>query len=472
MSPGVQGTTLPGRGFPRRLRYRSQLLFHLRAADCLLTPDPTDGTMRPLTGQTPKFNRTTQATTIDQRGHLRVVADEMPRIRMLDLDADGIFETPAILSEPARTNLVPAAGQEDLTDASWADVGTPVVTADAFRDPRSVVSGADRVEDNNAAAVEGRTLDVVVTDDSDSVCASVHVHKDDSAIVALDLHLLGGASQVFVGVVANLDTGAIQEATGATADGAGVYGAAHHSAVERLGDGYYRISVTALNNGSGNTTGRAGVFPAYATTYQPGREVTATGAAYFWGLQVEPGDDMTSYARSPDSARTAESVRGVVAFTPPPALTLAVRIAKPTWFGIPGWHDQAHGALGPGLAGIGGTNGRLGIFSEQGAAELVAQIDTGTTDVTSASVPLADAAAVTVAAQFRDLPDGGQCRIHGGDPAQGFSAWSATAGALAAFLADLTAQAGRYAGISGNVAVLWLKVAAALKTGVEMEQLL
>src|SRR5690606_25735848 len=52
------------------------------------------------------FSRAAAATTIGREGLITAVASGVPRIAWLDLDGDGVHESPALRLEPARTNLL------------------------------------------------------------------------------------------------------------------------------------------------------------------------------------------------------------------------------------------------------------------------------------------------------------------------------------------------------------------------------
>lgn len=81
------------------------------------------------------------------KGGIRRASADRLRVDWLDMDGDGILDTPAFLAEPARTNLVT---EDDLT--LWGTVGTPVVsTTDG---PDGGTSSAYTVEDDNASGDE------------------------------------------------------------------------------------------------------------------------------------------------------------------------------------------------------------------------------------------------------------------------------------------------------------------------------
>src|SRR5690554_3347227 len=80
------------------------------------------GKLVPATGQ---FSRASTAHTIAPDGTLAEVAANVPRIAWLDLDADGVRETPALRLEPARTNMLPWS--DDFSQSAWTKWQSSVV---------------------------------------------------------------------------------------------------------------------------------------------------------------------------------------------------------------------------------------------------------------------------------------------------------------------------------------------------------
>lgn len=104
---------------------------------------------------------------IDGDGLLKQAAANIPRTTWFDLDNDGVFETPGLLLEAARTNLV----SSDNFDAGWTSFGTPVVTS-AISDPAGGTA-AYRIEDNDGAASEGKQLDIAFTGNAQKIVVFV-----------------------------------------------------------------------------------------------------------------------------------------------------------------------------------------------------------------------------------------------------------------------------------------------------------
>lgn len=95
----------------------SDLAVHLRASDLSVNG------MRAV--PTPSYQRTTESLGRDSRGVIYAFPQRQPAIEYFDLDADGVFETPTLCFDGARTNLVPRGSDLSL----WTAVNTPTVTS-------------------------------------------------------------------------------------------------------------------------------------------------------------------------------------------------------------------------------------------------------------------------------------------------------------------------------------------------------
>ena len=66
------------------------------------------------------FSRTSAATTIGRDGLVTPVASGIPRIAWMDLDGDGVRETPTLRLEPSRTNLLLQSSNVGPDNSPWA----------------------------------------------------------------------------------------------------------------------------------------------------------------------------------------------------------------------------------------------------------------------------------------------------------------------------------------------------------------
>jgi len=95
------------------------------------------------------YTRPSDGLTRGADGVWRPCAPNVPRIEWLDLDGDGMRETPTVLLEPAATNLVLLS--QDFSHWAWEkNDGGVVVTPDAGIAPDGTAT-ADLVQDNVAS---------------------------------------------------------------------------------------------------------------------------------------------------------------------------------------------------------------------------------------------------------------------------------------------------------------------------------
>lgn len=134
---------------------------------------------------------------------------------------------------------------EDLTNASFIDVGVPTVTSNTVTDPAGATA-ADRIADDSGADAEGRRQNVTIANDSTSWTATVWIRCTSAHVVTLRLLLSGGTAVT-----------AVTRPTCSTTT-------------------WSRYEVTAANNASGNVTAAVDLYPT------DNSDVGATGNADFW----------------------------------------------------------------------------------------------------------------------------------------------------------------------------------------------
>ncbi|KKK49988.1 hypothetical protein LCGC14_3129530, partial [marine sediment metagenome] len=133
--------------------------------------------------------------------------------------------------------------------------------------------------------------------------------------------------------------------------------------------------------------------------------------------------------------------------------TLYVELARPLWA------DLADQSATQGLLQVGDTNGRMSIYLDPSGDVITAQMDTATTDRT-ATVAIPSGDPIRVTAQFRTVLAGGAVKIGAG---AGFSAWSADASALAAWVASQV-LVGKYGTSLADAGIIACKVLPGLQT--------
>lgn len=356
-----------------------------------------------------RADATTCATYIDRDGIPRVAAANVPRIEWIDLDGDGIFETPGILLEGSQVNLC------DWSDAlsNWVSGGTPVVT-DNFVTLGSL--SLSQVEDDNAAAEETKERAITFTGDGvKGILVFVRAPATPSD---------GNKNRFRV-----VDTTAAQ--TRLTAN------------VTWNSDG--TLATATASTGSIITTrriGSVGGFPVYAIWGQT-TSVTAAnnhtvecrptgqGVASDLGKMVMGGVTVVNAAFAGSRIKTAGSTvtRAADSFTVPfnfgPIdITVLARIARPI-------HADVSGTMGifPGIFSLGSnaTPRCEGYFDSTTRVE-TAVIKTPGQVTATRNIPAG--ASITHCATYRNLKTGGLANL---DVGAGVSADSAAATAFSAF---------------------------------------
>jgi len=225
------------------------------------------------------FSRTTTATYVDRYGVLQTAAIDEPR-----------FEKEGLLIEGASTNLI--LYSEDFSNTEWtknATVGTDTTLAPDGS------SNAYKVDDTASDATQYAYNDSAsIADDLSDYTASMFLKKGDQQYCQLELRLQGGTSVTKL-VYIDLNNGTL------------VSGDTTAAKIESLNDSWYRVSITATNNNTGNLTGRLLLRPA---TLSSSYDDTLTGYTYGWGGQIEKLSFVSSYIATSSAAtlKTADDI--------------------------------------------------------------------------------------------------------------------------------------------------------------------
>lgn len=280
-----------------------------------------------LSGQAATFSRAGVATSIGSGGQVVQAAHSQSRYIWLDLDGDGVRETPHLLLEDTRTNLL--LRSQEFDNGSWSKVNV-TVTANATTAPDGTAT-ADKVA---ATATAATTMNQSVVVAAASCAYCIYVKKGTGATVANAFALSNVTTSTTLFVVSiNYDTGVVTT-TGGT-------GAAYSVASV---DGWWQV-VMVVTTGitSGNTIAAAVGFT--------GNGQTAGDFFYAWGAQLEAAKSISSYSANAGSA--VPRVADAMSFTLnslPRALTLYIDMV-----------DLGSSLLAtlPGIVDIGGSGGNL-----------------------------------------------------------------------------------------------------------------
>lgn len=165
--------------------------------------------------------------------------------------------------------------------SAWTAINGGTVTADTATAPDGTVS-ADTLTDANGTSSAGRRQTITIPDDTASYTGSVYLLKTTgggSATVQVQVVLVNG-SAVTRAVRYDTDAGTVLAGTGniVSADA-----------------NWWRVSMTATNNASGNTQARLDVLPAVDVHGGTGNVGATTGSCTAWGAQLELGGTATDY---------------------------------------------------------------------------------------------------------------------------------------------------------------------------------
>src|SRR5690606_14976927 len=180
----------------------------------------------PLSAAGAAFSRASGATLIDRTGTLQEVGQNVPRVEWLDLDGDGVRETPTLLLEPAGTNAF--TWSEDLSRSSWTKVRSSV-TANAATAPDGTATADKLVEDTSATETHYVARNLAGATDNATQAVSVFARAGERTQLQVSII---GKDDVDRRALFDLTTGTVLSVSGATGQ-----------VLARLPDGWYRIGV-------------------------------------------------------------------------------------------------------------------------------------------------------------------------------------------------------------------------------------
>jgi len=366
--------------------FRNNILFRLRAGQNVSRAT---------------YTRASTATYANQNSVLIPAASGNLRVEWVDLDGDGVRETPSYLFEGARTQKV--TDPENFTP--WTNFGTPIVTS-GQADPFGGTAGY-LVEDDNAASPEGRWEVVPFTGDGIKAIG-YHVRQNTAAAFSLALFDNTAASYRII-VIGTWNAAGVPVLSINT-------GAGSLFTPQRIGNWWW-VTVSANGVIAANTN-QTRFFAADIAN-------APVGKTYFFGANAWDAPYPASYQGPSGGATVRAADAYSVPFNWSPCdCTVLARVARPL-------HADATGTLGqnPRIFEIGTASSALiGNFNST-ARQFVGQIDTPTTDATqTASIPAGTS--LTTTWQFKNLTTGGSVAI---DTGTGLSAFSSAATAFSAF---------------------------------------
>lgn len=266
----LQPSVLPGRAFQTVDRV-SRCHFNLRVGE---------GKLDALTGQAPAFARASAGgSVVDVNGRLRTPVHSQPRFELVDLDGDGVRETPLVLIEPGRTNLFIRV--EEFNDAAWSKGAGCTVTPDDTRAPSGAIT-ADKLDFTTISTDNFAQQQYTVADPENRTFVFSIFLKDGTLTEAADRFSI----QIRRGDASEISSYTI--------------GAGTLKVAERLGNGWTRY-YAVKTFGSSTTGDNVQVLV---------RNQTVTGYFYAWGAQLEEAPLPSSYIATAAStvARLADDL--------------------------------------------------------------------------------------------------------------------------------------------------------------------
>ena len=235
------------------------------------------------------FTRSGTAYYVDKDGQLATVATDVERTEWVDLDGDGIFGTPTLLLEDARTNLL--LRSEDIT-TTWGNI-TSNDTANVATAPDGTTTADKFFDDSTEASTHILHQTVAKAASSLDYAFTVYVKAVEYSKFQLRL----SEATVAHGVKATFDLTA--EAAGAVASfGSGW--TAGSSRITPLANGWYRCEMTGTSDTTTSIRSLIFLDNGTGTTYNG----DGASGVYVWGLQLEQAAFASSYIKTAGSTVT------------------------------------------------------------------------------------------------------------------------------------------------------------------------
>ncbi len=240
------------------------------------------------------------------------------------------LEPMALLLEPASTNL---NNESDDLD-SWSKISGLLVTSDdaaGVWGPSTMDKLEDPATDNSAHSQK----DITVADNSSPLCGSFLVRRTsaDAHFLHASMELSGGTA-VDANITVNTNVGSISQASANVAA----------SDCVPYGPLCWRVWFVLENNGSGNTTLRTRIYPAFNASGGGSADVAATGSKHVGSFQVEQRAGPTSII--PTAGSTVTRPIGFARCNDPEKMGMIDKSGRGSWYAEGEWHPNEENARG------------------------------------------------------------------------------------------------------------------------------
>src|SRR5690606_27584492 len=389
------------------------------------------------------FSRASSAWYVDRDGILREAGPHVPRVEWLDLDGNGVRDTPATLLEPAATNLLLDSCNLPASGSAWGTTSNFSVSAST-----SIFAGQTAWRHQNLGLMSsaGRSQ-AFGTFSGQAETASVIVEGVDATLTDLSIRDTTAGAHVCLGRLA--------WATGQASvqSGTGTVIARKLANAGPNGGPVYRLMVT----GTG-TAGNQRSIIIYATGVP-----TNTQTVTVHHVQYETGAVATSPIVTTTAAvtRAADSLRFPWPHAPQ-AMTVYLRGIE---LGV-----AVLSTFMRGLWGISGTGARVGIWAA--SRQYRVEMTDSSGGFASSVAPITFAIGDRFELVFRWWSDGRlrlEAARNGGAPVQGNTATPPWGGLLPAWGAQVMYIGARAAGNEGPAA--WMDAVVLRGAGWTMDQI-
>jgi hypothetical protein len=231
--------------------------------------------------------RATNATRVNASGFIESVASGIPRLDYFS--SDGTVGCPALLVEPAATNLAKYSDQFDTVTSGWLPTALQTITG-------NTTATLDPAGGNTADLIVATTGTTThnIRPNSNNLPAFVSGTTYTYSVFAKATSATSGFVQIYLGDIVFSPVGpyANFQLSGNGAVTTGTYSAA---SIQPFGNGWYRCSITATAAANGVVT--APFMPILASGTARAATFAGNGVdgVYLWGAQLETGSVATSY---------------------------------------------------------------------------------------------------------------------------------------------------------------------------------